>query len=166
MKLLAVYMRVDDDTLDSLKELSGEDLIDSIEEIRNDDDTDYVDINEYWDGLHFLLTGVSAYEPIPNSKLSDFVVGADVFSDDEDSDFIGYSTSDEIEEIRREVSKIDLEELKERFDTRLFKEKQIYPNIWKTANKEELWNKLENTFVSLKNFYSRNSDYNIVVSIY
>ncbi|MFV0483162.1 MAG: DUF1877 family protein [Bacteroidales bacterium] len=166
MELQAIYIRVDDDMLDSLKELDGDDLVDAIEEIKEEEDADYIDISTFWDGLHFLITGVSAYEPIPNSLLSGFVVGVDVFSDDDDSDFIGYSTSDEIEEMRKAISKIDIEELKEEFDPRLFHEKNIYPDIWKKKKKEELWNELEKAFLALKNFYSKNRDYNVVVSIY
>ncbi len=165
MGLNAVYIKVNDETLDSLKKMQGEDLLEALEEIE-DNGGELVDIDKMWDGLHFLLTGVTASEPISDNKLSEFVVGVNMFSEDEDADFISYSAASEIKNILEEANKVNLGELNEKFNPDTFNKKEIYPNIWDSNDRELLWEALENSFNDLLEFYTKNKDYNIIVSIY
>ncbi|TPN83972.1 YfbM family protein [Aquimarina algicola] len=166
MGLLAVYIKVDDQKLTVLKKLEGEDLIEELEEFQDDDNCKMVDIDKTWDGLHFLLTNVSASEPIPNNKLSEFVVGVNVFSEDENADFISYSSANEIKDILKEINKVNLSELEHTFKPNTFDKNGIYPNIWNDNDKELLWDELKTSFNLLKEFYTKNKDSNIIVSIY
>jgi hypothetical protein len=69
MGLLGVYMMVEQNTLDKLKELDGDDLVEELDDL--EETNEIYNIDKLCDGLHFLLTGVSASSPINGNKLSD-----------------------------------------------------------------------------------------------
>lgn len=166
MGLIAVYTVVDNDTLNGLKKLDNKDLIDTLENSLDDEIHQSIDIDKMWDGLHFLLTGSSASEPIPDDEKSEFVVGTSLFSEDEDDDFISFSTSKDITRIIEKVKKTNLSKLKQSFSPESFAKSEIYPDIWSGDSQEALWDELESAFVHLLAFYEKNKKMNVVVSIY
>ncbi len=62
--MLGVYMLADEATIERLS--NDEDLFEAVEEYGDESTTIAYDIDKLWDGLHFLLTGVSAQETIEN----------------------------------------------------------------------------------------------------
>ena len=75
MGMMACLQRVDDKCIEKLLDKSPDDLFEEIEELQ--EDYRYVlEMDKLWDGLHFLLTGVSACEPPKEDLLSQAIVGS------------------------------------------------------------------------------------------
>ncbi len=166
MGLLAVYMKVNEEQLKKLKETPTNELLDAIEDLEEQGTCETVDLDKMWDGLHFVLTGVSATRPITNHALSEMVVGAQVFSDEEDAPFISYSTADQAAVITLEAQKVKWSDLIEKFDPKVLDQNEVYPNIWVTADKKLLSDQLTLAFEELIQFYQRLGNNHVVVSIY
>ena len=80
---MACLQRVGDRCIEQLLNKSPDDLFEEIEELQ--EDYRYVfEMDKLWDGLHFLLTGVSACEPQKEDFLSQAIVGSTKFIDDDD----------------------------------------------------------------------------------
>lgn len=86
MGMIACYQIVDEEIVRNLFNKSSEEVFEIIEELQ--EDAEVLDIDKMWDGLHFLLTNVTASEPIVGSALSEAIVGSERFCDEEDADFI------------------------------------------------------------------------------
>ena len=84
MGMYAQYTACDDATLAQLKTLSVDDLIDTLDEAEETESLPSTDIDKMWDGLHFVLTGVSANNPIEDNLLSIAILGDLELVDDED----------------------------------------------------------------------------------
>lgn len=164
--MIAVYMTVDNATLDILKGLQGEDLVHKIAELENAP-IPKVDIGKLWDVLHFVLTKKSATTPIPDNFLSEAIVGLETFSDDEDADFISYSQWAEIAEIVEALDKVDFIKLMKNQNLKDWRQHKLFPKgIW-DDKKENISKELIDSFNELKELYTSaldNGD-NVVVSI-
>ena len=165
MGMLGVYMMVEQNTLDKLKELDGDDLVEELDEL--EETNEIYNIDKLWDGLHFLLTGVSANSPIEGNKLSEAIVGVNNFETDEET-FISYIKKDELPEIYNAMKNINIKELEEKFDPKILKRKKIYPNIWETDKKDELFKELINEHNGLLEFYKKavEKNINIIFSVF
>lgn len=165
MGLQAVYIAINNDKWenDLSKFSDNEDLFEKIEDLQEDDNCKFVDIGKMWDGLHFLLTNVSASEPIEDDEISEFIVGVEVLNDD---DFIAFSNAKDVKRIVKRINRINFDELEQTFNPKNFGEKEIYPNIWSNEDKEDLFRELKESFILLKRFYNENKNKNIIVSIY
>ena len=152
MGLIGVYIMVDENTLDDMMNLDGDALFDKVNKL--EETNEKYTIDKLWDGLHFLLTDVSASEPIEGNKLSEAIVGVHVFDTNED-DFIACIENDELPEIVNALDGVDLKELEQKFAPKRFKEKRIYPNIWENNKKEELFAELTREYKRLLNFYKK-----------
>ncbi len=92
MGMMACLQRVGDRCIEQLLDKSPEDLFEEIEALQ--EDYRYVlEMDKFWDGLHFLLTGKSACEPLKGDPLSQAIVGSTKFIDDEDSDYYSIYSS-------------------------------------------------------------------------
>jgi hypothetical protein len=167
MGLLGVYMMVNQDTLDNLRKFDGDELIEELEELEESDEIESYSIDKLWDGLHFLLTGVSANSPIKGNKLSEAIVGVDVFETD-DEDFVSYTEKDNLPEIYNAMKNVNIKELEEKFDPKIFKKNKIYPAIWETDKKDALFKDLINEYNGLLNFYQKVLEKNMhtIFSVY
>ncbi|MDR1911492.1 MAG: YfbM family protein [Helicobacteraceae bacterium] len=166
MGMSGVYMAVGDKDLKKLIGAQNDELLDRLEELEEKNDS--CNIDKMWDGLHFLLTGVSALSPIEHDKLSEAIVGVTNFSLDEDADFITYTKNKELKEIIDAMQKVDQEALKANLDLARFRKNDIYPDIWNDDEKEELFAEMIDAFNSILSFYKQTLEkgQNIVVSIY
>jgi hypothetical protein len=167
MGMMACLQRVGDRCIEQLLDKSPEDLFEEIEELQ--EDYRYVlDMDKLWDGLHFLLTGVSACEPPEGNLLSQAIVGSIKFIDDDDSDYIAYTPQDKVKPIVEALRNVKIDELINEFQPKAFAQNGIYPNIWMRENKESLQKELKNCFIELKEFYEKAFDEGngVVVSIY
>ncbi|WP_083604453.1 YfbM family protein [Clostridium sp. N3C] len=163
--MLGQYMMVDKSTLDSLIGLENDDLIESLEKLCEENEV--YDIDKLWDGLHFILTGKSACQPIEGHRLSEAIVGVTLFND-EDADFITYIETEDLNHIVKALEKVDVIELRSNFDTSKLRESEIYPAIWDDNEKDSLCDELIQEYTNLLNFYKKAlaKKANIVVSIY
>lgn len=139
-----------------------------IEELSEDEKNEIYDIDKFWDGLHFLLTGISACRPIEGNKLSEAIVGVNVFNNDEDADFIVYTMTEDLHEILLALNNIDVERLRLNFDLSKFRKAKIYHEIWRDKDKESLFDELIQEYKKILNFYTKalQRKANVIVSIY
>lgn len=126
MGMRAAYTLVDELTLDRLVSLSPEVLVTTLEDLESAG-APTVHLDKMWDGLHYLLTGVSAVSPRDDDPLSESVVGVHVFGGD---DFVGCTENDELRAIIDALEALDRESLLDAVDFTAFADAGIYPNIW------------------------------------
>ena len=163
MGMQAVYMLADKATMDKL---SDDELFENIEDYGDEETTETCDIDKMWDGLHFLLTGASAENPIEGNPLSEAIVGEKDFDCD---DFIAYTEPSRISSIVDALDKVDIEALIVQIDFSKFKQAEIYPNIWENEDEEEeIKDDLKESFLRLKAFYQQALDgqTGVIVTIY
>ena len=129
---------------------------------------DCYDMDKLWDGLHFLLTGSSATEPVRDNLLSEAIVGSKVFCEEEDADYIAYIYPQQLKAIQNAMEAVDIHNLLVGFSPKAFAEKGIYPTIWMREDKEVLREDLKNAYLELKEFYQKMvaDEMGVIVSIY
>ena len=170
MGLRAVYIAIDDVELKKLEEReretpdSEEDLVDKLEEFQENDSCISIDIDKMWDGLHFVLTGISASEPIESDALSELVVG--VYPILFEDDFVSFSGNEDVERISEKISQINFDDFLKTFNPKQLSKEEIYPNIWKEEDKAALFEELKLSFNTLRDFYAKNKSLNLFVTIY
>lgn len=167
MGMSACYMEAERNLIEKLMDKSNDDLFDEIEKLAEQNIKMY-DMDKLWDGLHFILTGVSAATPIENNLLSEAIVGTAMFLDDEEADFIAYIYPERVGEISSALNEFDINKSLAGFSPRKLAQNGIYPTIWTEDAKEELKSELMETFNGLKEFYHDmgNEQKGIIVSIY
>lgn len=165
MGMIACYSEVDAKSIDAWKTQSSEEIMEALEA---SEDVELYNMDKLWDGLHFLLTGESAGAPIKDNLLSEAVIGTDLFSQDEDSDFLSYIYPKRVHEIADALDTMDIEAVLDAFSPSVFAANQIYPSIWEESEKENLREELAEAFQGLKQFFhtTATKDKGIVVSIY
>jgi hypothetical protein len=129
----AVYISIDDPTLDALWQLDDQPFRDRFLEIEEDQNFDRLDIAKIWDVLHCTLTGVTASKPIEGNKLSESIVGVHpkIYDDEDYSMFVSVIDNGEIDEILLALKAIDLAKLTASFEPATLRKQKVYPNgIW------------------------------------
>ena len=167
MGLRANYQYLSDKDLLSLKQFDNDDDIFETVEDWNEDAEILLDIDKNWDLLHYMLTGVSASDPIWEDPLSEVVVG--VTSIEEIDDFIAYTKKDRAADILKALEDFDMETALESFALEEGKEAELYPNIWDYEEEEdEIKEDLLDCFERMKDFYKEilDADGNVLVTIY
>lgn len=166
--MIACYMSLSDAAADQIAGLDtlGE-VIDQIEELSEGELCPIYYMDKLWDGLHYLLTGKSASEPIEEHSLSEAIVGVHVLFAEDDG-FISEIGCDKLGKIIAELKKIDRQALKNQFSVAYFQQAKIYPNIWQESSREELAAELLGQLENLIRFYeeSEQAQRDILVSIY
>ncbi|MBK8805718.1 MAG: YfbM family protein [Bacteroidales bacterium] len=167
MSMIAEYIMVDEETLESLMDLNNDELTDKLFEIEESEKFESIGIDKIWDALHCFLTGVSAVFPIEGDKLSEAIVGTHVFIEDDDVDFITCIENEELAEIIQALEKIEFSKLASDFDPKILKENEVYPNgIW-DDDKTQLLTEMETAIADLLDFYKSalETKHHVVVSI-
>lgn len=168
MSMIANYMMLDDADFDSLFGLDNDALLDKVEALEETQNPLYC-MDKLWDGLHFLLTGVTASTPVADDELSEAIVGAEGFNEDDDeADFIAATETDRLSDIIELMKTVDIERLAENADFAAFREEGIYPDIWQDGDAASLKQELAQAFKDLLAFYEEAEKENrhILVSIY
>lgn len=168
MGMLACYMEADRELIERLKTESGEEIFETIEEIDEEGEAEVYDMDKLWDGLHFIMTGVSANAPRESTPLSEAVLGAEMFTDDDDDEFIAYIYPERAAEISAALNEFDIEKALAGFKPHMLAENDIYPDIWDDDKTDELKKELSGSFCGLKEFYQAMADEGkgVIVSIY
>ena len=168
MNLRAQYAIVDDRTLTGLKKLDDDGLVAAVMEINRTYADNVLNIAKLWDGLHFMLTGIPAREVSERPALSWAVIGANMFIEDDDAFFISYSTAKELPAILNVMQKVDLTALSKKFKPAMYRQRGIYPDIWRDDHGVALFCELSEAFQNLLEFTQKAHDTNknIVFSVY
>lgn len=167
MGLRANYQYLSDKDLMELKKFDNEDDIFEKVEDWNEEAEILLDIDKNWDLLHYMLTGVSASNPIWEDPLSEAVVG--VTSIEKIEDFIAYIEKDRVSDILKALEDFDMESALESFSLEEGKEAELYPDIWDYDDEEEeIKEDLLDCFERMKDFYKEilEADGNVLVTIY
>ena len=167
MGLRANYQYLSDKDLMELKKFDNEDDIFEKVEDWNEEAEILLDIDKNWDLLHYMLTGVSASNPIWEDPLSEAVVG--VTSIEKIEDFIAYIEKDRVSDILKALEDFDMESALESFSLEEGKEEELYPDIWDYDDEEdEIKEDLLDCFERMKDFYKEilEVDGNVLVTIY
>lgn len=166
--MIAQYLIVDNDQLQQLRDVSDDKRFDVLENLsQTADDNKIVDLGKLWDVLHFALTEQSATTPVPDNALSEFVVGVETFSDDEDADFIAYSEWSAMAEIVDALGQVNFQKRLDKMLMKNLRLQKIFPNgIW-NDKKQNLDKELFTSFKELRELYENalDSGCNVVVSI-
>lgn len=155
MGIIANYKYLSDKNLNELKNFYREngDTIGDIEENNNDLEI-LLDLDKMWDALHFVLTGVSASEPIKDNRLSEAILGISPI--EEVDEFIAYTEKSRIKDIVLALDNFDIEKAMESFSMEKCKKANIYPNIWDYEEEsEEIEEELMDYFQNMKDFYKK-----------
>jgi Domain of unknown function (DUF1877) len=167
--MIGQYMMVDNEIFERLLEADSESIYEIVGDLSEDEQSDIYDVDKLWDGLHFLLTGKSASEPIEDDRLSEAIVGTEMFiTDDADADYIAYIRSNVIPDIAKALKTCDLDKLRNSFDLSKFRAAEVYPDIWEDNEKDSLFEELLCHYRNLHSFYEKAvvKNAHVVVSIY
>ena len=163
MGMMAVYLSVEPGEAERLAEVDPDEIVDYVESVQASGVTG-LDLDKLWDGLHFLLTGASATEPIEDDPLSEAVVGVYEFDSEE---LVGVTPAGELGRIVDALEAVDIDRLLADANYARFAAADVYPNIW-TDERSTLDDELRSAFTQLLGF-SRECLANgrdILVSIY
>ena len=160
MGMAAVYTEVDIKQIDRFKEGITDELLEELHDAVEDEEMNSFDTDKMWDGLHCLLTGVSAVNPIEDNPLSEAVMGTEILSTEDDYEYIACICPDRLKEIIKALDEMNTEELGKNFSPRLFAENNIYPDIWMYEAEDELREELLTVFEEMKEFYHSVADRN------
>ena len=157
--MIAQYLIVDNDQLQQLRDVSDDKRFDVLENLsQTADDNKIVDLGKLWDVLHFALTEQSATTPVPDNALSEFVVGVETFSDDEDADFIAYSEWSAVAEIVDALGQVNFQKRLDKMLMKNLRLQKIFPNgIW-NDKKQNLDKELFTSFKELRELYENALD--------
>ncbi|WP_049248205.1 DUF1877 family protein [Neisseria elongata] len=169
MGMYAEYRAYDDERLAQLKKMNLDDLYDAFEEENEDDSVPVVDVDKMWDALHFILTGVSASEPIEDDLLSIAIVGDKELIKDSEI-FTAYIPADVLPKVVAAMEAVDFPAKIAEKPFSLLHKNDIYPSIWEEDDDdelEEIAEELSEHFENLLEFYREcaANQYNVAISI-
>ena len=162
MQMRAIYLGVDEPTLDRLIEMDPDAVVAELERLEPESDLS-MHLNTSWDGLHFLLTGSTAADPLEEHPLSEAVVGVHVFDSEE---YVGCTEHDELPRLIAELEKVDADAVFAAPDFGAFAKAEVYPEEW-SGDPQELAADLRHGFDELVTFHQqcREAGLHLVVSI-
>ncbi|WP_285395233.1 YfbM family protein [Lysinibacillus sp. fls2-241-R2A-57] len=165
MGIMASYLSLEDALADEIAQLDNSHIIGKIEELMEKQCCPVYDMDKLWDGLHCLLTGISASQPIEDHPLSEAIVGVHVLDTEE---FVSVIGCEELPCILEALHSMDRTVLQQQFKPADFREKQIYPDIWLDDEAEELFAELIAELDQLIHFYEQSlaQGHDILISIY
>jgi len=157
MGMTVTFLRV---SKDELKEyLENSELLEK--RAFNDDiyeDDNFLDIGKSWDGISFLLTGSGA--GAASGELSKIIFSEQFIDEEQDMGYgpAHYVNFDEVKSLNDKISKMRVEELREKFDAGKMTRLGIYPNVWERG--EEEFSYLIEYFKKLQAFYKKAANEN------
>lgn len=158
----ADYAGITEEQLDRLVDADAATLPVLVQELRAAGAPTF-SLGEMWDGLHFLLTGVSAATPIEDDPLSEAVVGVHLFDAPE---FMGCTEHDELRAVLDALASIDIEAKLAAARFTAFDDAGIWPDDWNEYG-DERHQALADAFAQLVRFTQEclDSGLHLIVSI-
>lgn len=160
MGMSAFYVEADIKQIGRFENGITDELLKELCDAVENEEVNSCDIDKMWDGLHCLMTGLSAVIPIKDNPLSEAVMGTILLSGKDDYEYIACIYPERLKEIVKALDNIDIEELGKGFSPRLFAENGIYPDIWMYEAEDELREDLLSAFEEIKEFYHIAADEN------
>ncbi len=154
MSVTARYLMITQAELTSLLD-AGTDLLDDVRALERDSGHEVLDLGSLWDALHFVITGVSASEPLDNDPISDAIVGVQLFFEDDDADFIAFTPRPDLAEIITALKAVDLPAIGRAFAPTSAQRTAAYPDGIFDGDREDLISRLFVALESLIDFYER-----------
>ena len=152
MGMLAAYQEIKKEDFKTLSE--SDDFFETLEDLEEKDGTELCNIDKMWDALHFVLTGVSASEPIKDNCFSEAILGISPIEEVEE--YVAYTEKSRIKNIVLALDNFDIEKAMESFSMEECKKANIYPNIWDYEEEsEEIEEELMDYFQNMKDFYKK-----------
>jgi hypothetical protein len=114
-------------------------------------DKKLIDIDKSWDGIIFLLTGqnfTNADHPLLQVLFSGQIIDAE-----QDLGYgpAQYLTPEQVADLNNQISKITVEELRQKYDSEKMTELEVYPTVW---GDEESFEYLSDNFLQVQQLYS------------
>ncbi len=94
-----------------------------------------LDIDVYWDALHFVLTGSSLLQPVFDNPLSEMLSGTYPFYE-ESEDYIAYIHSKDIQNIVNEINKVNIYEKTLHLTFKILTNENLYPEHYSEYKEE------------------------------
>lgn len=166
MGMTVCYTQVSPSLLNTLRKMKDpEEMLEEMQSLEEEVESCYLD--KMWDGLHCFLTGASTSTPIENNPLSEAVLGKETFFEDEEADYMAYMMPEDVKKAAKALDAIELELKKAAFSPEEFHEKNIYPSIWMSEDRESLLDELVENYNALKEFYhtATNNENGVIVTI-
>lgn len=165
MGITACFLSLNDALADEVAQLDNVHIVEKIEELMENQRCPVYAMDKLWDGLHYLLTGISASHPIEDHPLSEAIVGVHVLDTEE---FVSAIGSDELPRILEALHSVDRTDLQQHFNPADFRSNQIYPDIWTDDEAEERFTELITELDHLTRFYEQSlaQAHDILISIY
>ncbi|MEO5835017.1 MAG: YfbM family protein [Nakamurella sp.] len=154
MPVTARYLMITQAELTSLLD-AGTDLLDDVRTLERDPAHEVLDLGSLWDALHFVITGVSASEPLDNHPISDAIVGVQLFFEDDDADFVAFTPRPDLAGIITALQAVDLPAIGRAFAPTATQRASVYPDGIFDGDREDLVSKLFLALESLIDFYER-----------
>lgn len=112
-----------------------------------------VDIDKAWEGIIFLLTGQGVANV--NHPFLRVLFSGQIIDEKQELGYgpAHYLTSEQVSELNKEISKITVEDLKQKYNPKKMTELKIYPRIWERED-YEAFEYLSNYFMRLQQVYS------------
>lgn len=154
MPVTARYLMISQAELTSLLD-AGTDLLDDVRTLERDPAHEVLDLGSLWDALHFVITGVSASEPLDNHPISDAIVGVQLFFEEDDADFIAFSPRPDLPAIITALKAVDLPGTGRAFTPTAAQRADAYPDGIFDGDREDLVSRLFVALESLIDFYER-----------
>ncbi|EJL31770.1 YfbM family protein [Brevibacillus sp. BC25] len=165
MGIMACYLSLNDALADEVAQLDNSHIVGKIEELMEKQRCSVYEMDKLWDGLHYLLTGISASQPIEDNPLSEAIVGVHILDTEE---FVSVIGSDELSRILEALHSMDRTVLQQQYKPADFRAKKIYPDIWVDDDAEERFAELITELNQLTHFYEQSlaQGHDILISIY
>ena len=122
------------------------------------DEVERYDLDELFDGLHYLLTGRTVVEPDESNLLSQAILG-DVELSGEDADtLIAYIDQGKLSTVIRALEDVDLFKKLKKVNFATFAKAEVFPvELWDQVEEDELAADLGDALEELTEFYRLSS---------
>lgn len=154
MSVTARYLMIDQREMAALLD-AGFDLLSDVRALERDDAHEVLDIDSLWDALHFVITGVSASEPLEDHPISDAIVGVQLFFEDDDADFVAFTPAPDLPALITALKAVDLPARGRAFSPTPKQRVEVYPDGIFDGDRDDLVSRLFVALESLIDFYER-----------
>lgn len=147
--MVAIYQEMDKKIFAKL--MGAEDKMIGAEQLQSRENIVLYEMGEMWDILHFLLTGMSAEEPVEDDLLSEAIVGEIMLAE---GNFVGCTMAERVQEIADALNELSFDEYLRMFRAQECIENDIYPNL-SGQDEQAVREQLKEAFDGLKSFYEK-----------
>ncbi|PPF85184.1 hypothetical protein C5B96_06530 [Subtercola sp. Z020] len=153
MGLYGIYTQVSDAELVDIRSLPLSQIEDRVFDLSEGENVPELDIGTAWDGVHFLLTGVSARHARHGDALSEAITGEGRLLGS-DVSFVAYTTTERLRAIVGALEQQDVPGLLARRTVEEFRQAAIYPGAhWSTDAIQQLLAQCAEELTTLEAFF-------------